>query len=254
VRRAFGRTKAGLGLAHAVSLVPRWWMAGPRWRHRKRHQFRFLKRIAHSFARPIELVGTPSAEPGTLFVCNHISWLDIPVLGAALQTEFVAKDDIRGWPGIGALARRTDTLFVSRTAKGSVGEQISQIADRLSGGGKLLLFAEGTTSDGVGVLPFRSSLFAAAHAARRIQPVVISYHARDGAPLDAGALRKVAWIGDDELVPSVATVARMRVSVRVTKRASARREEGASRQALAARCQQAITDAYAALRTENRSA
>ena len=94
-----------------------------------------------------------------LFVSNHSSWLDIPVLGGQLDACFVAKDDVGRWPVISTIAKLGRSVFVSR-ARGSTGRERNAMVDRLAAGDNLLLFPEGTTSDGARVLPFRSAFFA----------------------------------------------------------------------------------------------
>ena len=264
MQRPFGRTRAIGALAGALTMVPRWIAAGPRWRRKRAYERRFLARIARGFVGRVALSGaTPGAaapggvEPGgagTLFVANHISWLDIPVLAGVIDAEFIAKDDVRGWPLVGPLARRTGTLFVSRERRSEARAQADSIGDRLRAGGSLILFAEGTTSDGTGVLPFRSSLFASSASAGRIQPVVIGYRRRDGAPFGDAEMAAIGWVGDEALAPNAARLARAAMIAEVVMLDPIEPGEGESRRDLAARCQRAVAEAYAALRATKRSA
>jgi 1-acyl-sn-glycerol-3-phosphate acyltransferase len=167
----------------------------------------FFDRVLRAFGITVEVRGTPSVEPGTLFVANHISWADIPVLGAVIDAYFVAKADIADWPLVGKGARRLGTLFIQRERRHGVSAQADAIRDRLAAGQSVILFPEGTTSDGTGLLPFRSSLFAAAGAARRIQPVALVYAAPDGGALPPERLAEIAWVGDEALLPNAATLA-----------------------------------------------
>lgn len=98
------------------------------------------------------------AHPGAL-VCNHLSYLDILVLGAQCPFVFVAKAETRSWPLIGRLIAATGAIFIERESARSTQSVTQQIADTLREGVSVIFFPEGTTSDGQGVLPFRSSLF-----------------------------------------------------------------------------------------------
>ena len=133
-------------------------------------------------------------------VANHGSWLDIFALNARKRIYFVAKDEVAGWPGIGWLARATGTVFIRRDRRDAKA-QLSVFQTRLSLGHKLLFFPEGTSSDSLRVLPFKSTLFAAfltpeLAADMRIQPVTVNYTAPKGR--DA---RFYGWWGDMELAP-----------------------------------------------------
>ena len=127
--------------------------------------------------------GLPMTGEGAI-VANHSSWLDIFVLNACDRIYFVSKSEVAGWAGIGWLARATGTLFIAR--KGS--EALAQAAlfqTRLHAQHRLLFFPEGTSTDAIRVVPFKSTLFAAffAEALRdrlRIQPVSVVYHAPPG--------------------------------------------------------------------------
>ncbi|MCR9125365.1 MAG: 1-acyl-sn-glycerol-3-phosphate acyltransferase [Rhodobacteraceae bacterium] len=128
-------------------------------------------------------------------VANHVSWLDIFALNARKRVYFVSKSEVSGWPGIGWLARATGTVFIDRD-RARAREQTDVFRDRLRAGHKLLFFPEGTSTDGLRVLPFKTTLFAAffADALRDdmfIQPVSVIYRAPAGAPA-----RFYGWWGD----------------------------------------------------------
>ncbi|MEJ8560646.1 lysophospholipid acyltransferase family protein [Yoonia sp. GPGPB17] len=103
--------------------------------------------------------GTPMRGAGAV-VANHASWLDIFALNARKRIYFVSKSEVAGWPGIGWLARATGTVFIQRD-RSEVQNQITVFRDRLTAGHKLLFFPEGTSTDGLQVLPFKPALFAA---------------------------------------------------------------------------------------------
>lgn len=117
-------------------------------------------------------------------VANHASWLDIFTLNARKRIYFVSKSEVAGWPGIGWLARATGTVFINRD-KREARAQKELFEARLDAGHKLLFFPEGTSTDGIRVLPFKSTLFAAfftEHLRETIwvQPVTVIYHAPQG--------------------------------------------------------------------------
>jgi 1-acyl-sn-glycerol-3-phosphate acyltransferase len=157
-----------------------------------------------------QVVGAPSSG-GALIVANHASWMDVLVLSACAPVSFAARADMAGWPGVGWLARMQRTIFVARDRRARAGADASEIGERLAAGDDVVIFAEGTTSDGNEVLPFRSALLAAARNARRVQSATIVYAARDGDRLDAQGRADVAWHGEKELGPHVWAMLRARV-------------------------------------------
>ncbi|MCJ2035094.1 lysophospholipid acyltransferase family protein [Methylobacterium sp. J-068] len=159
--------------------------------------------------------GTPPGpgEPA-LVLSNHVSWLDILVLGSLRPLSFVAKSEIAGWPLVGTLARLQRTVFIDRARRADTANVNAAVARRLAGGDLIVLFAEGTTGDGTRLLPFRSSLVGAARAALagegggpdriRLQPLAITYPRRNGMPLTRADRPEVAWYGDMDLAPHLA--------------------------------------------------
>jgi lyso-ornithine lipid O-acyltransferase len=152
----------------------------------------------------LDVRGAPTAHRPTLFVVNHISYSDITVLGALIEGAFVAKTEVAGWPLFGWLAKLQRCVFVDRRVR-STRDQRGSMAERLHGGGNLILFPEGTSSDGVRVLPFKSALFSAAHLGENrmvaVQPVSIAYAKLDGLPIIRHERPAVAWYGDMDLAP-----------------------------------------------------
>ena len=155
--------------------------------------------------------GTPP-EAGALILSNHVSWLDIPVVGSRLALSFVAKSEVAGWPVVGWLARLQRTVFIDRARRTHTATVNSALAERLAAGDRVVLFAEGTTGDGNRVLPFRASLVGAARAALteggleqvRLQPLAIAYTRRHGMPVTRVERPDIAWYGDTELAPHAA--------------------------------------------------
>lgn len=160
----------------------------------------------------LEVEGAPRLDAPLLLVSNHMSWLDIVAIGSRVPARFVAKSEIAGWPVFGALARLQGCLFVNRARRGEAGRDASRMGDAMAQGHALILFAEGTTSDGCAVLPFRSALLGAVEAAPGcvVQPLSIVYYRRDGLPLDAAGRRDVAWWGDKSLMPHLGMILRGR--------------------------------------------
>jgi lyso-ornithine lipid O-acyltransferase len=158
----------------------------------------------------IREVGQRSTATPALILSNHVSWLDICVVTALGPVVFVAKREVAGWPVFGWLARLQRTIFINRQARHQTGAATREIAGRLLGGDAVVLFAEGTSSNGVRVLPFRSSLVGAVHHALgdgahhthvTVQPMSLAYTGLDGLPMGRALCDRVAWYGDVELIP-----------------------------------------------------
>ncbi|MDD4616188.1 MAG: lysophospholipid acyltransferase family protein [Alphaproteobacteria bacterium] len=151
----------------------------------------------------VRVHGTASSAGGVLFVSNHTSYLDIPVLGSLLPTGFVAKAEVARWPLFGFLAKIQNTVFIERRAT-RVAEQSQQLQEYLAKRRNLVLFPEGTSSDGLEVLPFKSSLFAIVEDAAGpilVQPVSITCTEFDGFPMLREDRAQYAWYGDMTMVP-----------------------------------------------------
>ncbi|MEM6741823.1 MAG: lysophospholipid acyltransferase family protein [Pseudomonadota bacterium] len=138
--------------------------------------------------------GAPMEEPGA-GVANHISWLDIFALNAGDCIYFVAKAEVAGWPAIGWLARATGTVFIRR-ARAEAPAQAQLLERRLAAGHRLLIFPEGTSTDGLRVLAFRPTLFAPFFASGlpsdlHVQPITVRYEAPPGEDP-----RYYGWWGD----------------------------------------------------------
>jgi len=158
----------------------------------------------------IREVGARSRASPALILSNHVSWLDICVISALAPVVFVAKSEVAGWPVFGWLARLQRTIFINRQARHQTGAATREIAGRLLGGDAVVLFAEGTSSDGIRVLPFRSSLVGAVHHALgnsthhtqiTVQPMSLAYVGFGGVPMGRGLRERVAWYGDADLMP-----------------------------------------------------
>ncbi|PGH54851.1 1-acyl-sn-glycerol-3-phosphate acyltransferase [Azospirillum palustre] len=191
------------------------------------------------------------ADGPVLFVSNHSSYLDIIVLGSRIPGSFVAKSEVGSWPFFGLLARLQRTVFVERKARASVDKQRDDIGSRLDAGDSLILFPEGTSSDGNRTLPFKTALFAV--AARRIdgrpltvQPVSIAATRLDGIPMGFAFRPFYAWYGDMDLAPHLWQAFRLGgMTVEVEFHPPVTIDGFSSRKALAEHCHRVISDGVA---------
>ena len=245
-QRRFGRLQAVVSLVFAMGRVPFWLAAEAGSTRGRAHERAFFARIAKGFGITIELCGKVDPAPGTLFVMNHISWADIPVILAAIDADFVAKGDIARWPFIGRLALRLDPVFVARDEQYQSHHQVDAIRARLRKGRSVILCPEGTTSDGTCILPFRTSLFAAADVVQSVQPICLTYLDRKGQALKPQRMREVAWINDDDLLAGAARLARETTLARVELLPPISVESHANRKQLAGAVRHCIAEAYAA--------
>jgi 1-acyl-sn-glycerol-3-phosphate acyltransferase len=158
----------------------------------------------------IREVGERTRETPALILSNHASWLDIVVIGAIAPVVFVAKSEVAAWPVFGLLAKLQRTIFIERERRHTTGAATREMAERLRGGDAVLLFPEGTSSDGIRILPFRSALIGAVHHAIgdsshhervTVQPVSLAYVGIGGVPVGRALRDKVAWYGDADLLP-----------------------------------------------------
>lgn len=169
----------------------------------------FHRLVARLFGFRVKTIGTMSEDRPLLLVSNHVSWSDIIVLSTVGEVSFIAKSEVRSWPVFGVLAYLQRSVFVERAKRGKTGKQASEIATRLAAGDAMVLFPEGTTSDGNRLLPFKTALFGAAHAAMReggaehvtVQPVSIAYTGVHGMPMGRYHRPIASWPGDVELMP-----------------------------------------------------
>ena len=148
----------------------------------------------------LRVLGQPVAAGPALLVANHISWLDILVIHAARYCRFVSKSDIRDWPMLGLLATGSGTLYIERSRRKDALRMVRDMAQAMQDGDVLAVFPEGTTSDGLSLLPFHANLIESAIAAQApVQPLALRFvDARSGEPTLAPC-----YIGDDTLIASV---------------------------------------------------
>lgn len=151
-----------------------------------------------------------------MLASNHVSWKDILVLSAVADVAYIAKAEVANWPVFGILAKLQKTIFVVREQKRRTGDQVSEIAERMTAGEIVVLFPEGTTSDGNRILDVKSSLFGAAAAAVphtpdgvvHVQPVALAYTRVHGMAMGRYHRPIAAWPGDIELAPHLLGILR----------------------------------------------
>jgi lyso-ornithine lipid O-acyltransferase len=193
---------------------------------------------------PLVVRGRPMRGVGAI-VANHSSWLDVFTLNAADRVYFVAKSEVAGWPGIGWLARATGTVFIRRRAVDAKRQQ-QTLERRLHAGHRLLFFPEGTSSDAMRILPFKSTLFGAFTSYHLkddlcVQPVTVVYHAPQGHDP-----RHYGWWGDMDFAPHLVLTlaARVQGRVEVVFHDPLHVARFADRKALAAACEAAVRAAH----------
>lgn len=228
-------TLIGLYLGFKAALHPRscsapaWLPRCVRWWHR---------RLVQTLDITVQRDGT--LVSGCLLIGNHVSWLDIPILGAEGEITFLAKADVAAWPVIGWLARLAGTRFIARGAH-QADAVAQQLTADLAAQRTVMLFPEGTTTDGRTLGRFHPRLFAIAQQPGvRVQPVAIRYRHRETLALDGDA----PYTGDDSLLANLGRLIRhpgLVATVQFLEPISA--AEGCSRRALAEQTRCAILTA-----------
>lgn len=208
--------------AVTLALLPLQWVAVT-WRLplRRRIPVLYHRMLCALLGVRVRVVGARHAGVPLLIVSNHVSWLDICVLTSRVPVVFVAKREVGTWPVFGLLARLQRSVFVERERRHKTADVNQEIAARLNEGDPVVLFAEGTSSDGNRVLPFRSGLIGAVHAVLEapdakaatgasvfVQPLSIAYFGLNGLPAGRRHRPHLAWYGAMDLLPSLAGIIR----------------------------------------------
>lgn len=170
----------------------------PHWYHRQ---------VCKIVGIRLKVDGEVARKQGVLLISNHVSWIDITVLSAVAPVSFVAKQEVASWPFVNWLAKLQRSVFVDRNRRNEVGDKANEILSRLESGDHVVLFAEGTSSDGNRVVPFRTALFAAAKPSNgnalgnniSAQTLALTYTKLHGLPLCRRGRPQVAWYGDMDL-------------------------------------------------------
>ena len=217
---------------------------------------RYWSGVAKLIHLDLNVIGTPADASGrpVVFVSNHSSWLDIIALGAVLPGCFIAKGEIASWPLISWVANAGRTIFVSRSRHSTARER-EALESRLEAGDNLILFPEGTTSDGARVMPFRSSFLAIAESKAKplVQPVTIVYDRLDWLPVCRRNRPLISWYGDMDIGSHYARVGQheLRATIIIDKPIDPDATEDGKklgRKALSATIETRIGDCAAAIR------
>jgi 1-acyl-sn-glycerol-3-phosphate acyltransferase len=227
-----------------LALLPIQWLAVRfEWPVRKRIPTFYHGLVCRILSVRITSIGRQASVAPLLIVSNHVSWLDISVITAAAPVVFVAKREVASWPVFGLLARLQRSVFVDRERRQKTRDVNSEIARRLARGDAVVLFAEGTSSDGNRVLTFRTALIGSArdaiaeagHVERVwIQPLSIAYTAVRGLPVGRPNRSTVAWYGSMPLLPHLRRlVASGAIDVTVTWGAPIPYDESSDRKSVA---------------------
>jgi 1-acyl-sn-glycerol-3-phosphate acyltransferase len=198
--RAAGRLMRGL-----LHVVAGFWLIYVRFpqlqpSHREAAVQAWAQRLLVLWGINLVVAGEPPHQGPVLVVANHISWLDILVLHAARHCRFVSKSDVKHWPLIGALATGSGTLFIERASRRDAMRVVHHMADALRAGEVVAVFPEGTTSDGIHLLPFHGNLIQAAISAESpVVPVALRFVD----PLSGLTSLAPCYVGDDTLVHSL---------------------------------------------------
>jgi 1-acyl-sn-glycerol-3-phosphate acyltransferase len=184
--------------------------------------------------------GVP-ARRGAFLLSNHVSWMDVPVLSGASGTAFVAHSGLASVGLLKWLCEMNDTVFVARHDRTSIAAQIAQVREAISETGALTIFPEGTTSDGTGLLPFKSSLLSALDPPPPgivVQPILLDYG--EQAP-------DIAWVGTEHGLDNFLKILARAHPIRVTVHFLAPFDPAqvGSRKAIAAQARLELADALA---------
>jgi 1-acyl-sn-glycerol-3-phosphate acyltransferase len=187
-----------LAIALASVVVRYWWVRirGPlTWEQKAQWSQDASRMVLGALGIHGEVIGQPPSEG--LVVSNHLSYLDILIIASAMPCFFVAKMEIGRWPFFGEAAHSNGTIFLDRSSLASATSVADQMVERLKLPIPVLLFPEGTSTDGSEVLPFHSRLIdPATSTGRPITAAAVSYF------IDGGVEeRELCWFGDTEFLP-----------------------------------------------------
>ncbi len=199
----------GLSLALLLRLVfGSYWMARPA---AQVVYLTWMRVMAVIVGLRVEVQGGP-VEPASMIVSNHVSWLDIISTGCVHPSVFVAKSEVSRWPLIGPLCQLVGTVFIRRASIVSMNQSIGEVEKLLRHGCSASFFAEGTTTRGDHLEPFKASLFQAAiNSERPLQPLALRY------PDSIPGNRNVPFVGDDTFVAHLLRMlqAPLKVEIRI---------------------------------------
>ena len=196
----------------------------------------------------IRVKGKMSDKTPLLLVSNHFSYLDVFALGSVAAIRFTPKSEVAKWPVIGFFSKITGSIFIDRS-KSQTLNNTKMMERMLHEGGAISLFPEGTTNDGTGILPFRSSLFSIArNSALTVQPVSIVYRALNGKPVTAQNRHIIGWYGDMGFFPHLGVYLQQKsITVEILFHETVQGSDFATRKELAKYCHDVIAPSIPAL-------
>lgn len=223
---------------------------------RKILPFRFHRLMAKVLGIRVTVKGTIAEGGGVLIAANHTSWLDIVAISTVGPVSFVAKSQVGTWPVFATLAKLQETILVVREKRSKTAEHRDTITGRLALGDNIVLFPEGTSSDGNRVLPFKSALMSAAEGdvpqkdgslqPIRVQPMSVAYTKLQGIPMGRTYRPFFAWYGDMDLIPHLRECQRFGpIDVEITIHEPTTVKAAGSRKALAEQCEKLIRETVA---------
>jgi 1-acyl-sn-glycerol-3-phosphate acyltransferase len=239
-------------LVLSLVLMPLQWLAMTAgWRLAKTLPVHYHRWVTRLFGFSVITRGRISTTRPTLFVANHVSYIDIEILGSLLEASFIAKAEVRSWPLFGFLARLQRSVFIDRRVRSTV-KQRNEVATRLGERDNLILFPEGTSGDGNRPLPFKSALFSAAEIEVdgkpvAVQPVTLAYLRIGDIPVGRTLRPLLAWYGDMSLAGHMWRVLGMsKVEILAQFHPVVTIAEFGSRKKLADHCLRVIADSLSA--------
>lgn len=209
----------------------------------------YLRMCRRILGMTVRVHGEALAAGPVLYVANHISYLDVAALGSVVDASFISRADVRDWPIFGYLSRLQRTIYIERQPR-YARQQMAELTARLGAGDCLVLFPEGTSSDGTNILPFKSTLFgvAALQVAGKtvpVQPISIAYTRLDGVPLGRLLRPIYAWYGDMDFAPHfwhLLGFGRLQVDITIHDPVSL--DQFKSRKELARHCERTIVQSF----------
>ncbi|EGG98618.1 1-acyl-sn-glycerol-3-phosphate acyltransferase [gamma proteobacterium IMCC2047] len=207
----------------------------------------FHRGVSKIFGLRLKVSGSLSHHRPTLYISNHVSYLDIFLLGSVVPGYFIAKSEVAGWPLFGKLARLQNTLFIERNSR-HARAQVDILQQQLIAGNNLILFPEGTSTDGAHVEPFKSSLFHAAESEPeiniQIQPMTLAYTHHKGQLMDQSLRDYYAWYSTMPFLSHFIQSMGMRnADIELILHSPVSIREFESRKACAENCWNAVNDA-----------
>ena len=201
-------------LATLASIPVQWVSLRLRLKLRKTYPHVYHRFLCKLFGIRVSVIGKPIQDRGVLMVANHSGYFDILIMSATARVSFVAKSEVARWPFIGLMTRLQEGIFVERERRSLAGKSRDEIRRRLLAGDALVLFPEGTSTDGNRVIAFKSALMGAVESEVGtgadghvqhvpVQPVTISYVGLHGMPMGRENRPLVAWYGDMELMSHI---------------------------------------------------